>query len=265
MRRRTFLQCGIAATFGAPLLAALRQDRLDDAIEVLTNATASGQVASAVLHVAQRQTTLTRHFGKASSGQAMFLLGSISKPICVTALMRLFDRGEFQLDDTLKKFLPKFAGDGRDQVTLRQVLTHVSGLPDQLADNAMLRKNHAGLAEFVEHAIRTPVEFVPGSKYQYSSMGILLATHVAELISGTGIRDLVERTVMQPLGMQHSAQGLGRFALQDVVPCQTEFGIRNPGRAIPPPKTGTGTVSTGANLVLPGAERMPPRRMWAAF
>lgn len=233
MKRRTFLQCGIAATFGAPLLAALRQDRLDDAIEVLTKATASGQVSSAVLHVAQRQSTLTRHFGTAESGQAMFLLGSISKPICVTALMRLFDRGEFQLDDPLKKFLPKFAGDGRDQVTLRQVLTHVSGLPDQLADNAALRKNHAGLEEFVEHAIRTPVGFTPGSKYQYSSMGILLATHVAELISGTGILDLVERTVMQPLGMQHSAQGLGRFTLQDVVPCQTEFGAPESGAGDP--------------------------------
>jgi CubicO group peptidase (beta-lactamase class C family) len=236
MKRRTFLQCGVVATFGAPLLAALRQDRLDDAIEVLKNATASGQVASAVLHVSQRQSTLTRHFGKAESGQAMFLLGSISKPICVTALMRLFDQGEFQLDDPLKKFLPKFAGDGREQVTLRQVLTHVSGLPDQLADNAMLRKNHAGLAEFVEHAIRTPVEFTPGSKYQYSSMGILLATHVAELISGTGILELVERTVMQPLGMQHSAQGLGRLSLQNVVPCQTEFGAPESGAGDPTAK-----------------------------
>ncbi|HTN00582.1 MAG TPA: serine hydrolase domain-containing protein [Planctomycetaceae bacterium] len=236
MKRRTFLQCGFAGAIGAPLLAALRDDSLDDAVEVLAKATASGQVASAVLHVAQRQATLTKHFGKASSGEAMFLLGSISKPICVTALMRLFDQGEFRLDDRLQKFLPKFAGNGREQVTLRQVLTHVSGLPDQLAANAMLRKNHAGLAEFVEHAIRTPVEFVPGSKSQYSSMGILLATHVAELISGTGILELVEGTVMRPLGMQHSAQGLGRFALQDVVPCQTEFGAPESGAGDPTAK-----------------------------
>lgn len=124
----------------APLLAAAREDRLDDAVEVLAKATASGQVASAVLHVAQRQATLTKHFGKASSGRRCFCWGRFPKPICVTALMRLFDQGEFQLDDRLQKFLPEFAGDGREQVTLRQVLTHVSGLPDQLAANAMLRR-----------------------------------------------------------------------------------------------------------------------------
>jgi len=73
---------------------------------VLKRAVATGQVASAVLHVAQRETTFTRHFGKAQSADAMFLLGSISKPICVTALMTLFDRGEFKLDDPLKRFVP---------------------------------------------------------------------------------------------------------------------------------------------------------------
>ena len=81
---------------------------------------------------------------------------------------------------------------------------------------------HAPLAEFAEHAIRTPLHFVPGSKYQYSSMAILLATRVAELISGTDILTLVDRAVFQPLKMQHSAQGLGRFKLEDMVPCQTE-------------------------------------------
>jgi CubicO group peptidase (beta-lactamase class C family) len=73
----------------------------------------------------------------------MFLLGSISKPISVTAVMTLFDQGQFQLDDRVKRFLPAFTGDGRDAVTLRHLLTHVSGLPDQLADNNELRKQHA--------------------------------------------------------------------------------------------------------------------------
>ena len=50
--------------------------------------------------------------GKAPSGDAMFLLGSITKPICVTALMTLFDRGDFALDDPLRKFLPAFKADG---------------------------------------------------------------------------------------------------------------------------------------------------------
>ncbi len=82
-----------------------------------------------MLHVVQRRELFTRHFGKAGSGDAMFLLGSVSKPIDVSAVMTLFDRGRFQLDDSVKRFLPTFAR-GRDDVTIRHLLTHVSGLPD---------------------------------------------------------------------------------------------------------------------------------------
>lgn len=222
MKRRTFLQGGLAATVATPLCAALRQERLDEAADVLAKAVSSGQVASAVLHVAQRDNSFTRHFGKAKSVDAMFLLGSISKPVCVTALMTLFDRGEFKLEDRLKKFIPRFTGDGRDEVTISHLLTHVSGLPDQLPENDALRKKHAGLSEFVEHAIRTPLHFKPGSKYQYSSMAILLATQLAQTISGVGLLEFVDRSVFQPLGMKHSALGLGRFALDDMISCQTE-------------------------------------------
>lgn len=217
-------------------MAALRQDRLDQAAEVLTRATANGQVAAAVLYVSQGQTSFTRAFGKARDEHAMFLLGSISKPIAMTALMTLFDKGAFKLDDPLKKFLPKFIGEGRDDVTIQHLLSHVSGLPDQLPENDTLRKKHASLSEFADHAIRTPLSFAPGSKYQYSSMAILLATRVAELLSGTDILTLVERTVFQPLGMKHSAQGLGRFKLEDFVPVQTEFAAVEAGGGDPTAK-----------------------------
>src|SRR5205807_4372438 len=99
------------------------------------------QVDAAVLHVVQRDESFTRPFGKAVSGDAMFLLGSISKPITVTAVMTLFDQGKVRLDDRVKKFLPAFTGDGRDEVTIRHLLTHVSGLPDQAANNDEDRKS----------------------------------------------------------------------------------------------------------------------------
>lgn len=233
MKRRTVLQAGLAVTFGTPLWAALRQERLDAAADVLTRAVASGQVTSAVLHAVQGSTAFTRAFGNAKSPDAMFLLGSISKPITMTALMTLFDDGRFQLDDPLKKFLPKFTGEGRDSVTIRQLLSHVSGLPDQLPENDTLRKRHAPLSEFVERAVRTPLNFAPGSKYQYSSMGILLAARVAELLSETDILTLVDRAVFQPLAMKRSAQGLGRFPLADFEPVQTEFAAPEAGGGDP--------------------------------
>ena len=220
MKRRTFLGAALACATAPPLFASVRGKRWEDAAEVLAQATARKQVDAAVLHVVQRRESFTRHFGKAGSGDAMFLLGSISKPISVTAVMTLFDRGRFQLDDGVKRFLPAFTGDGRDDVTIRHLLTHVSGLPDQLANNTELRRRHAPLTEFAAQAMRTRLNFAPGARYQYSSMGILLAARIAELISGTDILTLVDRAVFRPLGMQRSAQGLGRFRLEEMVSCQ---------------------------------------------
>jgi CubicO group peptidase (beta-lactamase class C family) len=222
MRRRTFLGTGLAMANASPLFGMQPGERWDDAATVLEQATAAKRVEAAVLHVVQGDRSFTRHFGKATSGDAMFLLGSISKPINVTAVMSLFDQGKFQLDDRVRKFLPAFTGDGRDDVTIRHLLTHVSGLPDQLTNNNALRKQHAPLAEFAEQAIRVPLGFAPGARYQYSSMGILLATRIGELVSGLDILTLVDRQVFQPLGMKHSAQGLGRFRLEEMVAVQTD-------------------------------------------
>ena len=236
MQRRTFLGMALAAANASPLFAALRKERWDDAAAVLEQATAAKQVDTTVLHVVQRDESYTRHFGKAASGDAMFLLGSVSKPINVTAVMTLLDQGKFRLDDRVKKFLPAFTGEGRDEVTIRHLLTHVSGLPDQLANNNDLRKQHASLKEFAEQTIRTRLGFAPGKRYQYSSMGILLATRIAEEVSGSDILTLVDRTVFQPLGMKHSAQGLGRFKLEEMVSCQKEGAAPESGSGDPQAK-----------------------------
>ncbi|HVC95868.1 MAG TPA: serine hydrolase domain-containing protein [Pirellulales bacterium] len=233
MKRRTFLGTALAVANASPLFASLRGGRWEDAAEVLERATAAKQVDASVLHVVQRDESFTRHFGKAASVDAMFLLGSISKPINVAAVMTLFDQGKFQLDDRVKRFLPAFTGDGRDVVTIRNLLTHVSGLPDQLVNNNELRKQHATLTEFADRAIRTPLDFAPGARYQYSSMGILLAARIGELVSGTEIQTLVDRNVFQPLGMRHSAQGLGRFKLEEMVSCQMEGAAPESGSGDP--------------------------------
>jgi CubicO group peptidase (beta-lactamase class C family) len=236
MKRRTFLGAALAAAAGSRSSGSPRRGRWDDAAEVLERAVAAKQVAAAVLHVVQKGESFTRNFGKAASADAMFLLGSISKPINVAAVMTLFDQGKFRLDDRVKKFLPAFTGDGRDAVTVRHLLTHTSGLPDQLANNAELRKQHAPLTEFAKQAARARPEFAPGSRYQYSSMGILLAARMAELISGSDILALVDRAVFQPLGMKHSAQGLGHFKLEDMVPCQMEGAAPESGGGDPTAK-----------------------------
>lgn len=218
------------------LSAALRDEQLEEAWEVLRRATEQKQIQAAVAHVVQRDQVVSRAFGTASSPDAMFLLGSISKPIAITALMALYDQAAFQLDDLVRKYLPGFTGDGRETVTIRHLLTHVSGLPDQLPNNNELRARHSPLSVFAEHVERTPLHFAPGTRYEYSSMGILLAARIAERISGCEIRQLVDERVFQPLGMRHSAQGIGRFPLAAFVPVQTERAAPESGGGDPTAK-----------------------------
>lgn len=111
----------------------------------MDQAVKGNQVESAALFVSHRGSRFARHFNKAGSNEAIFLIASISKPINVAALMTLYDQGEFQLEDRAGKFLPEFKGDGRDKVTIRNLLTHGSGLPDQLPVNKHLRMRHASL------------------------------------------------------------------------------------------------------------------------
>jgi CubicO group peptidase (beta-lactamase class C family) len=236
MQRRTFLQVGLGMAFTSPLWAAVRQEKLDAAADILAQATADRRLAGAVLHAQQGTRVFAKSFGAAQSTDAMFLLGSISKPISVAALMTLFDQGKFQLDDPLQKLIPDFRGQGREKITIRQLLTHVSGLPDQLPENQVLRSRQAKLSEFVEGAVRTPLLFEPGARYEYSSMGILLASEAARRISGQALQELIDAAVFQPIGMKHSALGLGRFKLEEMMPCQAEGAAPESGAGDPTAK-----------------------------
>jgi CubicO group peptidase (beta-lactamase class C family) len=211
----------------------VRQDKLDAAAAVLARAAAEGRVHAASLYVRQQASVFARSFGASQSIDDIFLLASITKPMSVAALMTLYDQGRFRLDDPVKKFIPQFSGAARDTITVLQLLTHVSGLPDQLPENRALRKSHVPLSEFVNRAVRTPLLFDPGSRYSYSSMGILLAAEVAQRISGTGFLEFIDETVFQPLGMNRSALGLGRFQLEETIRCQVEDAAPESGAGDP--------------------------------
>ncbi len=236
MKRRTLLQAGLGLVVTHPLLAAMKQDKLDAAADLLQQSVNAGVIEAASLYVRQQHSVFSRCLGKATTEEASFLLGSISKPIAIAALMSLFDQKLFALDDRAGKFIPEFSGDGRDSITMRHLMTHCSGLPDQLPENAKLRAQHASLGEFVEAAIRTPLLFPPGSRYNYSSMAILLATEVAQRISGTSIAMLVEDTVYKPLAMNHSAMGLGTLKPESVMRCQVEHAAAESGGGDPTTK-----------------------------
>ena len=236
MNRRTFLVGGLGTALSSPLLAALRREKFDAAAEVLSKAAASGQVAGSSLCVRHGKEGFARAFGTAPSPDAMFLLASVTKTLTAAAVMTLVDRGKLRLEDPVVKVVPEFSTESRTKITLTHLLTHTSGLPDQLPENQELRKGHAPLAKFVETALRTPLLFEPGAKYSYSSMGILLASEMARRITGTDFLEFVDRAVFQPLGMKHSTMGLGRFRREDLVQNQVDHAAPESGAADPSAK-----------------------------
>jgi len=233
MQRRRVLQAGLSFAVATPLLAAVKQGRFDAASDVLRDATTSGQVESATFYARLKDEVFSQAYGGAKTAEASFLLGSISKPIALAALMSLFDAGEFELDDRVVRYLPEFRGDGRERITMRQLMTHNSGLPDQLPENADLRAAHSPLSKFVSAAIETPLLFTPGTQYSYSSMAILLASEVAQRITKTPIAALVDEVVCRPLQLKQTALGIGRLPQESLMRCQVEHAAPESGAGDP--------------------------------
>ncbi len=217
MTRRNLL-VGAAAS-AAIASGAAAKDPLDDACALIEKATSSGEVSAAALYVRKNGKTFSRGFGRAKA-DSVFLLASITKPMTVTAVMALADRGKVSVADPVHKYLPEFIGGDRDSITVRRLLTHTSGLPDMLADNLDLRKRHAPLKDFVAGACKTPLLFKPGSQVKYQSMGILLAAEIVERVAKTPLRAFLEKEVFKPLGMEHTSLGMGRYKIADTAQCQ---------------------------------------------
>ncbi len=217
MFRRTFLQLSLA----------LKRDRLDQVESILKQATDSGAVLSASALVRQGKDERRWVMGKTRAADPVYLLASITKPMTVTGVMVLADRGEIKLADPVRKYIPEFKGDGRDEVLVRHLLTHTSGLPDMVPENEGLRARHAPLSEFVAATCRVPLLFKPGTQCKYQSMGILLSAEIAERITKMKLRDWLKKSLFDPLGLKSTALGLGHFQIpeteQSQVPVQSNW------------------------------------------
>ncbi|MFO0958512.1 MAG: serine hydrolase [Isosphaeraceae bacterium] len=153
-----------------------------------------------------------RRDGSAPPGpDSLFLVASITKPIVVAGAMRLVERGLITLDDPLVRWIPEFDSGARDrrEVTVRHLMTHTSGLPDQLPRNAVLRAAHCPLSAFVEETCRQPLLFAPGTAVRYQSMGTLMLAAVIRKVSGLPTAEFLAREIFAPLGMDDTCLGLG--------------------------------------------------------
>jgi CubicO group peptidase (beta-lactamase class C family) len=144
---------------------------------------------------AQRDAAATRPM----TADTVFDLASLTKVVATTpCLLRLAGRGEVGLDQPVRRYLPGFTG--KDQVTVRHLLTHTSGLPGQrryyrqLHDPASIRA--AALAE--------PLAARPGTVFCYSDAGFIVLGELAAAVAGYGLDQLVQEMVCAPLGLDRT-------------------------------------------------------------
>jgi CubicO group peptidase (beta-lactamase class C family) len=137
----------------------------------------------------------------------MFLLASISKPLTYLGAMILVERGLLNLSDKVTRYIPDFAAHHKEETLVQHLLTHTSGMPDMLPDNAELRRKHAPLKTFIEGAIAAQPLFSPGTDFSYQSMGTLVTAEIIQRISGMSISDFVRKEIFDPLGMKSTALG----------------------------------------------------------
>jgi len=138
------------------------------------------------------------------SRDAIFWIASMSKPVTGVAVLIMEDEGKLSVDDPVEKYIPEFANfknaDGtKATITIKQLLTHSSGMPE--ATVAEMKSSHT-LAELVPHFVTKPLQFAPGSKWQYCQSSINTAGRVVEIVSGKPFEQFVQERIFNPLGMK---------------------------------------------------------------
>jgi CubicO group peptidase (beta-lactamase class C family) len=146
----------------------------------------------------------SREFNVANTTDTRFNLGSVTKTFTAVSLLQLAEQGKLSLDDPLSKYLPDVPdAEAARKITIRQLLTHTSGLGDHV--NAMardpFRTRYRTVASMLELVRGVPPMFEPGSRWRYSNSGFLVLGAVIEKASGRDYYEYVRENVFARVGM----------------------------------------------------------------
>ncbi len=135
---------------------------------------------------------------------SIFWIASMTKPITATAIMMMQEEGKLNVDDPIGKYIPELAemktADGKAfAITLRQMLSHTSGMPDVGGAETAGAKT---LADLVPAIARKPLNFAPSSKWSYCQSGINMAGRIVEIVSGQSLPEFFNKRITGPLGMK---------------------------------------------------------------
>lgn len=198
---------------GAVLVAGLAGAGLDRGTPLLAHVTGDAQ------HDAAARRPMT--------ADTVFDLASLTKVTAtLPCLLYLTDRGDVGLDRPAQRYLPSFAGPGKDRVTVRHLLAHISGLPAE-------RKYYQGLSDPGEvraAALAETLVAAPGSAFCYSDIGFIVLGELAAAVAGCALDVLAWQVVFGPLGMTSTrylppAAWAGRIAATEPVAGVAKAGV----------------------------------------
>lgn len=216
--------------------------------QVVDRAIEDGRIVGAMILVARRGEILysraaglaDRERNKPMTADAIFRLSSVTKPVVATAALTLVEANVIRLDDPISKYIPEFRpklADGSEPViTIRQLLTHTAGLSYGFRQPADGPYHRAGvsdgldqpglsMAENLDRIASVPLSYEPGTGWGYSVAMDVLGEVMARA-TGASLPELVDRLVVQPLGM-HDAS----FAVRDRSRLVTPY-ADGPGKAV---------------------------------
>jgi len=150
-------------------------------------------------------------------GRLLWPLASITKLFTAAAVMRLVELGELTVNTPVWQIDPEFSGDGREDVRVRHLLTHTSGLPYESPEMGARLAAHMSVAELIDEGYEARLLFAPGTRFQYSDFAYGLAGRVAELVAGRPYPEVVRALVLEPMGLADTFMlpedgGAGRIA-----------------------------------------------------
>ncbi len=143
--------------------------------------------------------------GAAFTEDSMFTLYSMSKPLCTFGIMKLFDRGIVDIEAHPSKYLPEAAGfDSR--VTLRQIMNHISGIPDFDQTPEFKQTHRSGPTHMMREQLREIAEysqvFEPCTNGFYANVNFVIPALIIENVTGMKYADYMKKEVFEPLGME---------------------------------------------------------------
>ena len=195
----------------APETVGMSSERLARIDEAVRAAIERKETPGAVVVVGRRGRIVYRKaFGdralqpqrEAMTVDTIFDLASLTKVVATTtAVMMLVERGRLSLADPVSLYIPEFGANGKDRVTIEQLMTHRAGLPpdNEIAD-------YVGVTiKPLEEIYKLKPSYEPGTRFVYSDVGFIVAAEIVRRVSGKRIDAFARENIFAPLGMAHTA------------------------------------------------------------